>query len=120
MRLATITNWAYGVTVVLSLISGGTMLLASRAQDEERAAVAQRASLDRAAEKIVEEEGALSGLARQFVISGDARDLAAYQQASQGLRSVEQRMRGMVDAGASADELDALKAGMLAIDELQD
>jgi diguanylate cyclase (GGDEF)-like protein len=120
MRLATITNWAYGVTVVLSLISGGTMLLASRAQDEERAAVAQRASLDRAAEKIVEEEGALSGLARQFVISGDARDLAAYQQASQGLRSVEQRMRGMVDAGASADELDTLKAGMLAIDELQD
>lgn len=120
MRLATITNWAYGVTVALSLISGGAMLLASRAQDEERAAVAQRASLDRAAEQIVEEEGALSGLARQFVISGDTRDLAAYQQASQGLHSVEQRMRSMVDAGASADELDALKAGMLAIDELQD
>ncbi|NKJ42435.1 diguanylate cyclase [Novosphingobium sp. SG720] len=120
MRLTTITNWAYGVTVVLSLISGGTMLLASHAQDEERTAVAERALLDRAAEKIVEEEGALSGLARQFVISGDARDLAAYQQAGQGLRSVEQRMRGMLDAGASSDELDALKAGMLAIDELQD
>jgi hypothetical protein len=39
MRLATITNWAYGVTVALSLISGGTMLLASRAQSEELAAL---------------------------------------------------------------------------------
>lgn len=120
MRLATITNWAYGVTVALSLLSGGTMLLASRAQDQERVAVAQRAVLDRNAEKTVEQESALSGLARQFVISGDARDLAAYQQESQGLHSVEVRMRHMVDAGASPDELDALKAGILSIDELQD
>lgn len=120
MRLATITNWAYGVTVVLSLISGGTMLLASRAQTEERAAVAQRALLDRAAEKIVEQEGALSSLARRFVIRGEASDMVIYQQTRQGLRSVEQRMRGMVDAGASAEELDALKAGILAIDALQD
>lgn len=36
MRLATITNWAYGATVVLTLISGTTMLLASGAQDRER------------------------------------------------------------------------------------
>ena len=37
MRLATITNWAYGATVALSLVSGATMLLASGAQDRERA-----------------------------------------------------------------------------------
>ncbi|WP_307563115.1 diguanylate cyclase [Novosphingobium rosa] len=106
--------------MVLSLISGGTMLLAARAQDGERAAVAQRATLDQIAEKTVEQENALSGLARQYVISGDARDLLAYQRESQGLRSVEERMRHMVDAGASRDELDALKAGILSVDELQD
>lgn len=85
MRLATITNWAYGVTVALSLISGGTMLLASRAQNEERATVAQRYTLDQIAEKTVQQESALSGLARHFVISGDEQDVAAYQRESRGL-----------------------------------
>jgi len=42
MRLATITNWAYGLTVFLALAAGTTMLLASNAQEDERAAVAQR------------------------------------------------------------------------------
>jgi len=42
MRIATITNWAYGITVALTLVSGGAMLLASQADERERAAVAQR------------------------------------------------------------------------------
>jgi len=120
MRLAAITNWAYGVTVALSLISGGTMLLASRAQSEERAAVAQRYTLDQIAGKTVQQESALSGLARHFVISGDEQDLAAYQRESQGLGSIDDRMRHVVDAGASPDELGALKAGIQAIDALRD
>ena len=56
MRLATITNWAYGVTVALTLASGATMLIASNAQEEERIAVAQRYMLDRATDTI-EQDG---------------------------------------------------------------
>ena len=43
MRLSTITNWAYGATVLLTLASGTTMLFASGAEQRERAAVAQLA-----------------------------------------------------------------------------
>ena len=42
MRLATITNWAYGATVVLTIVSSTTMIFASNAQEHERAAVEQR------------------------------------------------------------------------------
>ena len=48
MRLATITNWAYAATVVLTIASSTTMLLASNATDRERAAVEQRYRLDQA------------------------------------------------------------------------
>ena len=42
MRIATITNWAYGITVGLTLASGSAMLMASSADRVERQAVQQR------------------------------------------------------------------------------
>ena len=71
MRLATITNWAYGATVVLTAISATTMLLASNAQSAERAAVEQRYGLDQATEKLDSDVFALSDRARQYL---DTRD----------------------------------------------
>ena len=62
MRLATITNWAYGATVALTLLSGATMILASNAQDRERSAVEQRYRLDQATEKLGDEVFALTCL----------------------------------------------------------
>ena len=79
MRLVTITNWAYGATVALTLASGTTMLLASSAQERERAAVAERQALDAATSHVDEDVGVLSGLAREYAISGNAADLIAYR-----------------------------------------
>ena len=45
VRIATITNWAYGITVGLTLASGSAMLVASSADRVERQAVQQRRSL---------------------------------------------------------------------------
>ena len=101
MRLATIINWAYGATVALTLASGITMLLASSAQQHERAAVAQRYVLDRATSTVDEDVAALSALARQFVVSGAAADLIAYQRTAAELGSVNARTRRIRDAGAS-------------------
>jgi diguanylate cyclase (GGDEF)-like protein len=120
MRLATITNWAYGATVALALLSGGTMLLASSALDEERAAVAQREALDRMTSGVELEESALSRLARQYVITGKPSDLSGYQRESAALRTLEDRLRHAKDAGAGSDELQALQAALRAIDDLQD
>ncbi len=68
MRIATITNWAYGATVCLTLASGIVMLMASNADNVERQAVKQRQVFDRLTEEIETNTWMLSDLARLFVI----------------------------------------------------
>jgi diguanylate cyclase (GGDEF)-like protein len=96
------------------------MLLASQAQNEERAAVAQRYALDQASSKAAMLEASLSGRARQFVVTGTAADLAAYERGRSELRTIEHRIRGVQDVGASPDELEALKDALRVLDDLQD
>lgn len=120
MRLATITNWAYGATLVLTLISGTTMLLASNAQDHERAVVEQRYQLDKATGRLGSEIYALSDHARQYVNTGDPSYLVVYHRDVAALRSVEERIRHLGDAGASAEELNALQEAVRWADTLHD
>ncbi len=119
MRLVAITNWAYGITVALTLASGTTMLLASSAQQRERAAVDQRYALDHATATIGDDTLALSELARQFVINGDPADLLAYRRAHAELAPVEARTRHIRDAGATTDELRSLHEALGWADALQ-
>jgi diguanylate cyclase (GGDEF)-like protein len=120
MRLATITNWAYGATLVLTFASGATMLLASNVQEEERAAVVQRELLDQASAKAAAEVTALSDKAREYVITGDPVHLDIYNREATALRPVEQRLRNLKDIGASTDELNALADALHLADALQD
>jgi diguanylate cyclase (GGDEF)-like protein len=119
MRLATITNWAYGATVLLTLAAGTTMLLASSAQENERAAVGRRYALDRATASIEGDVVASSEAARQFVISGDAADLLSYRRGVATLRPIEMRTRHIRDAGAHPDELRSLHDALRWADALQ-
>ncbi|WP_037494043.1 diguanylate cyclase [Sphingomonas sp. PAMC 26605] len=119
MRLATITNWAYGVTVALTIASGTMMLLASSAQQNERAAVGQRYALDHATAAVEDDMLTLSELARQFAIGGNEADLLAYQRTRAGLASVEMRTRHIRDAGAGEDELRVLHEALSWADALQ-
>jgi diguanylate cyclase (GGDEF)-like protein len=120
MRLATITNWAYGATVFLTLASGTTMLLASAVQEGERAAVAQRYRLDDATDKLSADVTALSDQAREYVITGDPSHLLLYRREASALRSVEDRIGAIKDVGASQDELNALADAMRWADTLHD
>jgi diguanylate cyclase (GGDEF)-like protein len=120
MRLATITNWAYGATILLTFASGTIMLVASKVQDRERSAVAQREELDDASARNALEVTALSGKAREYVITGDSTTLDAYRRDAQGLRSVEERVRSIEDIGANQDEISALADAMRLADLLQD
>ena len=79
MRLSTITNWAYGATVALTLLSGATMLLASGAEERERAAVSQRATFDQLTATMEEDVYRLTEQARGYVISGDPSHLVVYR-----------------------------------------
>jgi diguanylate cyclase (GGDEF)-like protein len=119
MRLATITNWAYGATVFLSLASAATMLMASRANDAERAAVEQRYRMDQATSEIAADATALSDQAREYVMTGEPSHLLVYRHDAAGLRSVEDRVRRLKDLGASSGELNALIDAMRWADALQ-
>jgi diguanylate cyclase (GGDEF)-like protein len=120
MRLATITNWAYGATVALTLASGATMILASNAQEREREAVEQRYRLDQATETLDQDIFALTDHARQYLNTGDPSYRILYQRDVAALGSIENRVTHLSDAGANPDELNALKEAIRWADTLHD
>lgn len=120
MRLATITNWAYGATMFLTMVSAGAMLMASGAQDRERTAVLQRIQLDQASSRLGSEVFSLSDHAREYVSTGEPSHLLAYKREAAALGSVEDRIRRLKDVGASKDELDSLAAAIRSADTLHD
>ncbi|MBO9498223.1 MAG: diguanylate cyclase [Novosphingobium sp.] len=120
MRLATITNWAYGTTVLLTLASGAAMLIASNAQQRERGAVEQRFALDAATEHVGDDIFELSDHARQYVNTGDPTYRTLYRSNLAQLGEVEARLRHLGDAGARPRELVTLRDAMHWADALQD
>jgi len=120
MRLSTITNWAYGATVGLTLVSGTTMLLASSAQERERDAVARRYALDQATERLDIEVLTLSDRARQYLDTGDATYALQYRRELAALGVIETRVRALRDAGAMPHELLLLRDSIAIANELRD
>lgn len=120
MRLATITNWAYGATVILTTISAATMLLASNAQSSERDAVDQRYRLDQATSELNADVFALSDRVRQYLNTNDPTYRLLYTREASARRAVEERIARMRDAGAGQSELDTLKDAIRWADTLRD
>ncbi len=119
MRIATITNWAYGITVGLTLASGSAMLMASSADRVERQAVQQRQVFDTLSDEVENDAWALSDLARLYVVKPSPETLTQYQQLQQTDKSIEQRLAGLKDNGASREELALLQDGLQIAAELQ-
>ncbi|HFQ9139894.1 TPA: diguanylate cyclase [Enterobacter cancerogenus] len=120
MRIATITNWAYGATVCLTLASGVVMLMASHADSVEREAVKQRQQFDQLTENVETDAWMLSDLARLFVIKKEPTILNEYRMKEGSLKGIEHRLEALKDTGASVEELALLQEGLKIIDELQD
>lgn len=109
MRLATITNWAYGATLILTLTSGVTMLLASDAHERERAAVAHRYALDRATTALGKTMFLSADHARQFVVTGDPVYRLLHESDRNSCVDVDARIAPVAKAGAMPDELRLLR-----------
>lgn len=120
MRIATITNWAYGATVALTLVSGATMYFASQAEDRERATVAQRETFDQLTDRTEEDSFRLSDEARLYAINGNPVHLVIYRRELAELGPVERRLAGLHDAGAGPEELSALRQALHEVDLLRD
>lgn len=77
------TNWAYGITVALTLASGIAMLMASSADNAERRAVEQRQVFDQLSEEV--ESGAWSfPISRDFTSSKKSGCAAGVPAANSG------------------------------------
>ncbi|TLU65021.1 diguanylate cyclase [Enterobacter sp. MF024] len=120
MRIATITNWAYGATVCLTIASGIAMLMASSAEKVERQAVEQRYVFDQLTEEVEVDAWALSDLARLYVIKQTPAVADEYRQKAASMVGVEHRLQKLKDAGASDEELALLHEGLTVADALQD
>lgn len=114
------TNWAYGITVGLTIASGMAMLIASGADRAERQAVQQRDTFVRLADEVERDAWELSDLVRLYVIEKQPETLQQYRQQVQTLESIENRLLKLKDVGASQQELALLHDGLRIADELQD
>ncbi len=108
MRITTITNWAYGITVVLTALSGGAFILSSRSALEERAAAEQHLVLDTLAEELAIGAEMTSDEARLYVMRGEVRHLQAFQ-ADEG----EERQREAAAAKLASKSLTPAEAQAL-------
>ncbi|RWX79015.1 diguanylate cyclase [Neorhizobium lilium] len=108
MRINEITNWAYGITVVLTVLSGGAFIMSSRSAAQERAAIEERQAFDELADALELGAEMRSDAARSYVMTGEQRHLQAFR----GDESEEHRLEKEADAirsrGAAELEIAAL------------
>lgn len=108
MRINEITNWAYGVTVVLTVLSGTAFLLSARSAGEERLAVEEHLSLDELSEQLALGAEERTDEARLYVMRGQDRHLKAFHGKEAEERGLEQAIKDIRALGASDSELAAL------------
>ena len=110
MRITSITNWAYGITVILTALSGGAFMMSSRSALQERAAVEEHLTLDTLAEELALGAEFGSDEARLYVMRGDERYLKEFQAQENSERNVEATATRLAGKGLAPGEAEALKA----------
>ena len=108
MRISTITNWAYGITLLLTGLSGASFILAAQAGEHERAAVEQHLVFDQLAENLMVGTEKLTDEARLYAVRGQARHLEAYRHEATEERTRDRAMERIRSMGAAPGELAAL------------
>ncbi|OCP38412.1 diguanylate cyclase [Ensifer sp. LC163] len=109
MRINAITNWAYGVTVLLTGLSGAAFILSTNSAIEERQAAEQHLVLDTLGEDLALGAEERSDAARLYVMRGDLRHLERFHGKEEAERTHEAAIRNVREFGASPAELAALQ-----------
>jgi diguanylate cyclase (GGDEF)-like protein len=109
MRISTLTNWAYGVTVVLTAMSGAAFIMASRSAVGERIAVEEDLDLASLSEELALGAEVRTDQARLYVMRGEDRHLQSFRAEEES----EQRRVGaaerLLSRGLPAAEVATLK-----------
>lgn len=106
MRLSTITNLAYAVTLVLTSISTAAFILAARSASLERMAIQNHLELDTLAENLEILAESRSEEVRLYVMRGDEQHLAGFYVDDDKERRLESTLDQLSSLGVSAKERD--------------
>ena len=109
MRISTITNWAYALTVGLTLLSGGSFIIATHYADREREAMETAWKVDEGVEALARAAELTTEDARLYVFTGEERYLQAFQVALAEERERERAVRLLHETGLPEEELAALR-----------
>lgn len=120
MRIATITNFAYIATVVLTLSSGVALFMASNAERAEREAIAHSRVFDALSDELEKEAFALTDLVREAVIKQRPEDIQAWRQKLQQDIKLEDQLIRLRDRKATTEEVLILRDGIKMLDALED
>jgi diguanylate cyclase (GGDEF)-like protein len=118
MRISTITNWAYGATVLLTGFAGAAFIFAAQAAEREREAVERHLALDTAAEELILGTEALTDEARLFAMREQPRHLEAYRHERAVDRTRERALDRVKRLDPSREERAALESAARSFDEL--
>jgi len=123
MRISTITNWAYGATVLLTAASGIAFINSGRSAADERLAVEERWVLDDLGDKLGLAAEARSDEARLFAMRGAARHRDAFRHEEQVAHNREhalQALRARLLTAAETAALDLAERNMDALDTIEE
>ncbi len=110
MKISTITNWAYGITVVLTLLSGASLFLAVHRAEGERLAVENHLLINDNADKLAVEIEEISDAARLYVMRGDERYLKAFHLRESDEHRGATHLKALTVADPSIAEQDLLRS----------
>lgn len=109
MRIATITNWAYGLTLLLTFGSGAAFMLAVNADKDERAAVEERSAYLRIADDIDIIIERMTDQARLYAMRGGIAHKRAWQHDRDGASAIDRMTARLRALPLSAVEASALR-----------
>ncbi|WP_428697643.1 diguanylate cyclase [Stappia sp.] len=119
MKISTITNLAYGVTVALTVLSGFAFIMSGQMAANERRAVEVHMALNDLGARLEVDAELRTDEARLFVMRGDPAHLAVFDKVNEEEHRLEELARHAETLGGTDDELALLKETTATIDRLE-
>ncbi|WP_416368340.1 diguanylate cyclase domain-containing protein [Tritonibacter mobilis] len=120
MKINTITNWAYGLTVLLTALSGAAFIASINSSAEERMAVETHLILNELGEELAIGAELRTDEARLYVMRGDPDHLEAFERTDQAEMALEESARDGTRLGTTPEETAFLNRIIADIDALQE
>ena len=120
MKISTITNWAYGVTVLLTALSGTAFILSDHTVQLERQALEAHLAMNDLSMELEIGAELRTDEARLYVMRGDQSHLEAFEAVNNREHELEDKARHAEELGATEEELSHLKSMASTIDALEE